>query len=126
MLKDRYGSPITTTSKDARDAYVEGIDRFIGAMDGVDDAYRTAIAADENFAMAHLGLARYFVTTGRGADAKAELAIARNLATNLTMAAQQARGLRNFISDLRNAKSKVRYTFTRKPWSTFSTWASLR
>ena len=82
MLKDRYGSPITTTSKDARDAYVDGIDRFIGAMDGVDDAYRTAIAADENFAMAHLGLARYFVTTGRGADAKAELAIARNLATN--------------------------------------------
>ena len=80
MLEDRYGSPITTSSQMARDAYVEGIDRFIGAMDGVDSAYRSAIEADENFAMPHLGLARYYVTTGRLAEAKEELAIARQLA----------------------------------------------
>lgn len=80
MLEDRYGSPITTTSKDARDAYVDGIDRFIGAMDGVENAYHAAIAADENFAMPHLGLARFYVTTGRPADAKAELTIARKRA----------------------------------------------
>ena len=29
MLDDRYGNPITTTSDTARDAYIDGVDRFI-------------------------------------------------------------------------------------------------
>ena len=80
MLKDRYDSPITTTSQKARDVYVEGVDRFLGAIDGIEEAFRDAIAADEGFAMPHAGLARYLIMVGRGREAKEEIAMARMLA----------------------------------------------
>ncbi|WP_171187964.1 hypothetical protein [Ruegeria sp. HKCCC2117] len=79
MLEDRYGSPLTTTSQTARDAYVEGIDRFLGAFDDVEEAYRSAMQADDSFAMPHVGLARYLVTVGRAQDAKREIAVAKEL-----------------------------------------------
>ncbi|RBW61128.1 tetratricopeptide repeat protein [Ruegeria sp. A3M17] len=79
MLEDRYGSPLTTTSQTARDAYVEGIDRFLGAFDDVEEAYRSAMQTDDSFAMPHVGLARYLVTVGRGQDAKRQIALAKEL-----------------------------------------------
>jgi tetratricopeptide (TPR) repeat protein len=77
MLKDRYGSPLTTTSQRARDAYVEGVDRFLAAGDDVEGAFHEAIAADDGFAMARIGLARMHQVRGRGAEARASLEAAR-------------------------------------------------
>ncbi|SDJ66053.1 tetratricopeptide repeat protein [Aliiruegeria lutimaris] len=77
MLEDRYGSPLTTTSQKARDAYVDGVDRYLGALDKVEDAFGAAIAADDAFAMPRIGLARMHLVCGRGAEARAELAAAR-------------------------------------------------
>ena len=58
MLKDRYGNDLSTTSQQARDAYVDGIDRFFAMQSGVDDAYDRAIAAVPDFALAHIAKAR--------------------------------------------------------------------
>lgn len=77
MLKDRYGGPLTTTSQTARDAFVEAVDRFLGAIDGVEQCFRAAIDADEAFAMARIGLARMHMVCGRGDEARSELEAAR-------------------------------------------------
>ncbi len=58
MLEDRYGNKLSTSSQAARDAYVEAVDGFLAADGGVEEAFQEAIDADENFALAHLGLAR--------------------------------------------------------------------
>jgi len=58
MLQDRYGNRVSTRSAAARDAYVEGVDRFLAAQAGVDAAYDRALDADPNFALAHIAKAR--------------------------------------------------------------------
>ncbi len=83
MLQDRYGNTLSTSSTAARDAYVAGVDRFIGAMPGVEEAFQSAIAADEGFALGHIGLARIRQAMGRGDDAATPLAAARALAEGL-------------------------------------------
>lgn len=80
MLEDRYGNTISTTSTAARDAYVDGVDRFIAANAGVEDALNAAINADGSFALAHLALARFRQASGRVPDAAAPLAEARAIA----------------------------------------------
>jgi Tfp pilus assembly protein PilF len=76
MLEDRYGNALTTGSTEARDAYVEAVDRFLAAAPGVEEAFSQAVEADEGFALAHLGLARHRQASGRAADAAAPLAAA--------------------------------------------------
>ena len=58
MLQDRYGQSLSTTSTAARDAYIDGCDRLLSADAGTEAAFRAAIAADPDFAMAHVALAR--------------------------------------------------------------------
>lgn len=58
MLQDRYGNDLTTDSADARDAYVEGMDRFLAAAPDVEAAFQQALAADPDFALAHVAVAR--------------------------------------------------------------------
>lgn len=77
MLADRYDSPLSTTSAAARDAYVDGVDRFISAQAGAEEALMRALDADPDFAMGHLALARFRQANGRAPDAKAPLAEAR-------------------------------------------------
>jgi len=80
VLQDRYGNRLTTSSAAARDAYVAGVDRLLSADANIEDAFRTAIAEDEGFALAHIALARTFQVLGRGAEVKAPLARALALA----------------------------------------------
>ena len=77
MLEDRYGNPISTTSNAARDAYVEGVDRFLAALPDVTDSFQTAIDADPDFALAYVGLARIHQVSGNAAEAQAAIAEAR-------------------------------------------------
>jgi len=58
MLEDQYGNELSTSSQRARDAYVEAVDLFLAAECGIEEAFQKAIDEDENFALAHLGLAR--------------------------------------------------------------------
>lgn len=80
MLQDRYGNALTTSSSAARDAYVIGVDRLLGADAKIEDAFREAIAADEGFALAHIALARASQVLGHGAEVKAPLERALALA----------------------------------------------
>lgn len=58
MLQDQYGNALSTRSTVARDAYVEGVDLFLSAQSGVDDAFDLAISEDPDFALAHTAKAR--------------------------------------------------------------------
>lgn len=84
MRKDQYDLPISTTSDAARDAYVDGVTRFLAADAGIDAAFERAIEADPSFALPHLGLARFYQMRGRGAEVAAPLARARDLAGGAT------------------------------------------
>ncbi|MDD9909307.1 MAG: tetratricopeptide repeat protein [Ahrensia sp.] len=59
MLKDRYGYSLSTQSSAARDAYVEAVDRFLAAEEGIQEGFETALKHDPDFALAHIGAARY-------------------------------------------------------------------
>ncbi|MBO6775313.1 MAG: tetratricopeptide repeat protein [Marinibacterium sp.] len=85
MREDRYGNPLTTQSDTARDAYVRGVDLLLGGDAGVEDAFEAAIAADDGFALAHLGLARAKQGLGKGAEIKAPLKQSRALASGVTV-----------------------------------------
>ena len=84
MLKDRYGNELSTTSAAARDAYVEGVDRLLAGSPGMDTSFQEAARADDGFALAHMSLARAKQLLGRGHEAKAPLARARELAGTTT------------------------------------------
>ncbi len=84
MLKDRYGNELSTTSTAARDAYLAGVDSLMSATPGMDAAFARSVEADENFALAHISLARAKQLLGRGHEAKAPLARARELAAGAT------------------------------------------
>lgn len=84
MLQDRYDNPLSTRSPAARDAYVQGVDSLMAATPGMAAAFEAAIAADEDFALGHIALARAKQLLGRGHEAKAPLARARELAPGTT------------------------------------------
>src|SRR5580693_1885726 len=84
MLKDRYGNDLSTTSAAARDAYLAGVDSLMSATPGMDDWFQKAAEADDGFALGHISLARSKQLLGRGHEAKAPLARARELAAGTT------------------------------------------
>lgn len=84
MLEDAYGNVLGTQSPDARDAYDLGVHRFLGAEPRVIDSFEAAIAADEGFALAHIGLAREMQLRARPDQVKTSLARARELASGLS------------------------------------------
>ena len=84
MLEDQFGNQITTTSEVARDAYVRGVDLFLGATVGAEDAFSEAVAADQGFALAHAALGRSRQTLARPAEAKQAVATAQALGQGIT------------------------------------------
>lgn len=90
MLKDRYGLSISTTSTQARDEYVAGVDALIAANPGVEDHFRRAIEADPAFALAQIGLARTLFLKADVPAAREAAARARTLAAAATPREQGA------------------------------------
>lgn len=56
--EDRYGIPLSTNSAEAAQAYRDGIDLMLSAWPGAAEAFDRAIAADPDFALAHIARAR--------------------------------------------------------------------
>src|ERR1700726_685155 len=83
MLKDRYGLGLSTSSADARDAYVEAADLALTFYPGAAEAYDRAIAADPRFALAYAGKAQMLARQGDVAAARAALAAAREMTAGL-------------------------------------------
>ncbi len=80
MLQDRYGNSLSTTSQAARDHYVAGVDAFLAANEGTEEALTAAIAADENFALAHVARGRHRQIIGDIPGMREDAAAARALA----------------------------------------------
>ena len=79
MQADRYGLALSTTSAEAAEAYREGIDRVLAAWPGAADALDKAIAADPDFALAHIARARVHYFYAEAPAAKAAAAKARDI-----------------------------------------------
>ncbi len=80
---DRFGSELTTRSEAAARAYGEGLDLQLAAWPGAAEAFDRAIAADPDFALAHIARGRVHFTYAQGGAAKAcvmaaQTAVARN------------------------------------------------
>jgi Tfp pilus assembly protein PilF len=73
----------STASASALAAYREGVDRLLGAKPRPEEAFRRAVDADGEFALAHAGLARAQFLAARIPEAKAAAARARERMTNL-------------------------------------------
>src|SRR4249920_745524 len=83
MLADRYDLPLSTTSADARDAYVQGHDLALTLYPGAVEAFDRALAADPAFALAHAGRAQVLMREGKVAAAREAVAAAKDLAAGL-------------------------------------------
>ena len=84
MQEDQYGNPLTTSSAKARDAYVRGLECNLAAAPGAEEAFQEAIAEDENFALAHLAIARNRQVEGRGVSGREPYAAAKACAEGLS------------------------------------------
>ena len=77
--QDRYGLTLSTTSAAAASAYRDGIDLMLSAWPGAAEAFEHAIAADPDFALAHIARARIHSFYQQGEAARKEAALAREL-----------------------------------------------
>jgi tetratricopeptide (TPR) repeat protein len=89
-IKDRYGLTMTTSSRKAADAYVEGLDLFLSQNFGPDERFEQAIQADDGFALAHAGMGLIKMFQANMPEAKASLEKARLLAINATKRERQS------------------------------------
>src|SRR2546425_12750008 len=58
MFEDRAGLKLSTTSARAAEQYRLGVDAFLSARAGVEEAFESALAADPDFALGHAARAR--------------------------------------------------------------------
>lgn len=86
---DRYGLPVTTTSRAAAERYSEAVDLVLSANAGSDDRLADALAADETFALAQIAAARSMHFQGRVPEARAAAGRARELAAAATRRERQ-------------------------------------
>ena len=77
--EDRYGLPLSTTSPEAAAAYREGVDLMLAAWTGAAEAFEQAIAADPDFALAHIARARIHTFYQQGDVARKKATLAREL-----------------------------------------------
>lgn len=110
-MKDRYGYSLSTNSQKARDAYVLGLDRFLGAEIGVEAALKLATQEDEGFALPHVVLARYRQLVGDRAGAQQSLHLAKQCNGPLTD--REARQIK-IIGLLIDGKSAAGYQAARE------------
>src|SRR5258707_15481574 len=83
-LTDRAGLPLTTQSPQAAESYNRAVDLLLSANTGAETLLDAALAADPDFALAHIARARLCQVQARIPEAK--------------QAAAEARGLRGRVS----------------------------
>jgi hypothetical protein len=83
-IADRFGLPLTTQSPQAAESYVRALDLMLSANVGAEPLLDSAIAADPEFALAHIARARLCQVQARLPEAKAAVASARALRDRVT------------------------------------------
>ena len=83
-MQDRYGNEVSTGSRAALDAYIEGVDHFLAAQVAAEDALKRAVDHDPSFALAHAALSRYYQVTAQPTEALKSMISARELGAGFT------------------------------------------
>jgi hypothetical protein len=78
-FEDRCGLPLSSSSHEAASAYREGVDLMLAGWTGTADALERAIAADPDFALAHIARGRLHSFYQQGDLARAKAVVAREL-----------------------------------------------
>jgi tetratricopeptide (TPR) repeat protein len=84
LLKDRFDLPVTCAAAAAVEDYVAAVDLLLSAWPGAEARLDRALAADPDFALAHIARARLLQLQARMPEAKAAAACARSLADRIT------------------------------------------
>ena len=87
--KDRFDLPVTCTSAAAVENYVAAVDLLLSAWPGAETLLERALAADPDFALAHIARGRMLQLQTRMPEARAAAARARALADRLTTRERQ-------------------------------------
>jgi tetratricopeptide (TPR) repeat protein len=82
-IKDRFELPLTTQSERAAEDYIRAVDLLLSANFGAEALLEAVLAADPEFALAHIAYARLLQMQSRVAEAKEAAAFARSLAPRL-------------------------------------------
>jgi hypothetical protein len=88
-IKDRFGLPVTTASATAPDDYVAAVDLLLSANTGAEERLTRAIAADPDFALAHIAHARLLQLQARVQEAREAAGRARALRDAVSMREQR-------------------------------------
>jgi tetratricopeptide (TPR) repeat protein len=88
-ITDRYGLPLSTSSAGAAERYQEGMDRLLSYGFGAEEAFASALAADEGLGLAHAGRALFRFFQGDGAGARDAIGQARGAAAGATRRERQ-------------------------------------
>jgi hypothetical protein len=83
-VKDRFDLPVTCASAAAVEDYVTAVDLLLSAWPGSEARLDRALAADPDFALAHIARARLLQLRARMPEAKAAAACAQSLADRVT------------------------------------------
>jgi tetratricopeptide (TPR) repeat protein len=84
-IEDRFGLPLTTASSQAAVHYISAVDLMLSANAGPEALLDAALAADPDFALAHIARARLCQVQARIPEAKQAAARARGLADRVTL-----------------------------------------
>src|SRR6266851_1240446 len=86
---DRFGLPLTTSSAKAAARYIAAVDLLLSANLGAEEQLERAVAADPDFALAHIARARLLQLRARMPEARAAAAQARSLCDGVTARERQ-------------------------------------
>ncbi|HEY7710736.1 MAG TPA: hypothetical protein VIG57_11985, partial [Candidatus Entotheonella sp.] len=93
---DRYGMIISTANPQAAERWQEGLDRLLSQNAGPDAKFEEAIELDNRLAMAHGGLAFWYMQRARPEEARASMPRALSLASEITRRERQQLEATNF------------------------------
>jgi len=104
-LKDRFGLPITCVAAAAAEDYVAAVDLLLSAWPSAEVRLDRALAADPDFALAHIARARLLQLRAKVPDAKEAAARAQSLADRVT--ARERRHIDAIALSINGAASKA-------------------
>src|SRR5271169_5279847 len=84
LLKDRFDLPVTCAAAAAVEDYAAAVDLLLSAWPGAEVRLDHALAADPDFALAHIARARLLQLQARMPEAKVAAARAQSLASRVT------------------------------------------
>ncbi len=84
LLKDRFDLPVTCAAPAAVEDYVAAVDLMLSANVGAEERLERAIAADPDFALAHIARARLLQLRARVPEAKEAATRAQSLCERIT------------------------------------------